>query len=162
MRKVPIRCVSIAAYVCKIERGRGKYLLLKRAGRRLCGQWQMVAGKIERGESAAQAALREVKEETGLVPERFYSADSVELFYAAGQDRIELSPVFVGFVRSSARVRLSREHSAFRWVSCAHAVRMVIFSNQRRDLARLEREFIRKRPNEFFRIRLRGPNGRNS
>lgn len=152
MRKLPIRCVSIAAYVCKIERGRGRYLLLKRAGRRLEGQWQMVAGKMERGETAAQAALREIQEETGLVPERFYSADSVELFYAADRNCIELSPVFVALVNASAQVRLSKEHSAFRWVSRAQAKRMVLFSNQRRDIEQIEREFIRKRPCDFLRI----------
>ena len=41
----------------------------------------MVSGGIHPEEKAWEAAIREVKEETGLTPERLYSADAVETFY---------------------------------------------------------------------------------
>ncbi|HBD83024.1 MAG TPA: NUDIX hydrolase, partial [Dehalococcoidia bacterium] len=43
--------------------------------------WQEISGLIEPRETAWEAALREIKEETGLTPYRFYSADFVERFY---------------------------------------------------------------------------------
>ena len=46
-----------------------QFLLLKRAGTKNYEHlWQGVAGKIEKGESAWQAALRELDEETSLKP----------------------------------------------------------------------------------------------
>ena len=49
-----------------------EFLLLKRvASVRLGGTWQAVHGRIEAGETAWQAALRELKEETGLTPTSF-------------------------------------------------------------------------------------------
>ena len=44
----------------------------------------MVSGGIEQGETATAAALREIREETGLSPSTFYLADAVETFYMRG------------------------------------------------------------------------------
>ena len=46
---------------------KGRYLLIRRSPRSTrTGQWETVAGHIEKGETVTQAALREVLEETGL------------------------------------------------------------------------------------------------
>jgi dATP pyrophosphohydrolase len=41
----------------------------------------MVSGGIEEGETAVEAALREIQEETGICPGTLYSADAVKNFY---------------------------------------------------------------------------------
>jgi dATP pyrophosphohydrolase len=51
---------------------RGRYLVIRRRTPYLKGTWQMVSGAVEAGETGWAAALREIEEETGLVPERFY------------------------------------------------------------------------------------------
>ena len=38
---------------------------------RNAGSWETVHGTIEPGETPVQASLRELREETGLVPEKF-------------------------------------------------------------------------------------------
>ncbi|MBI3829981.1 MAG: NUDIX domain-containing protein [Planctomycetes bacterium] len=118
-----IRCNSIAAFVLKKERGHAKHLLIRRAGKRLRGHWQMVAGKIEKRETAWQAALREIGEETGLKVRELYAADTLELFYSVREDLIDVTPVFVAVVDAKARVRLSDEHDAFAWLTAAQAAK---------------------------------------
>lgn len=56
--------VSIAIAVVEHE---GKYLLQQRTSAQvLAGKWEFPGGKIEPGESPAEAAVRETLEETGL------------------------------------------------------------------------------------------------
>src|SRR5258708_4951068 len=50
----------------------------------LGGAWSTVRGKIEQGEKAWQAALRELREEAGISPLEFYQLDTVDIFYLHG------------------------------------------------------------------------------
>jgi 8-oxo-dGTP diphosphatase len=55
--------------VCVVQTPDGRVLLAERTGRQVAaGFWELPGGKIETGESAAQAAARELQEETGLIP----------------------------------------------------------------------------------------------
>ncbi|AAV94108.1 NUDIX domain-containing protein [Ruegeria pomeroyi] len=126
-------------------------LLLKRT-QTLAGTWCQIAGKIEEGETAWRAALRELEEETGLTPMQLYSADICEQFYEAHRDAITIAPVFVAFVDPDQTVRLNHEHSAHRWVSFEEAAEMVTFGGQRRVLRWVEEEFVKRAPAEQLRI----------
>jgi len=62
---------------CKKKNGI-EFLLLKRNEKEIYpGLWQMVTGKIRKGEKAYKTALREIKEETGLKPKRFWVTPNV-------------------------------------------------------------------------------------
>jgi len=151
--EVPIKSFSIAAYICKIENETAYFLLIRRCGKFLNGNWQMVSGKIEKGETAWQAALREIKEETNLVPEKLYSADWVERFYEANQNCINLVPVFVAFVKEPLEVKLSpAEHDAFKWVTKAEMMKGLEFRSQKDALNHIDTYFIKNKPSEFLRI----------
>ena len=80
-QEIPVKSFSIAAYVCRVVSGRGRYLVVRRSTPYLKGSWQMVSGRVEPGETGWEADLREIEEETGLVPDRFYSAELIEQFY---------------------------------------------------------------------------------
>ncbi len=46
---------------------RNELLLIQRAGEPYAGQWALVGGKWDFGETLAEAVVREVQEETGLI-----------------------------------------------------------------------------------------------
>jgi len=117
------------------------------------GQWCQVAGGIEQGETAWQAALREIKEETGLVPDLFYSGDICEQFYEIDQDAIWIGPVFVGFVSDNQTFVLNDEHTDFQWVTIEEAQNIVPFAGQRRVYEHIKHEFVDRPPNELLRIK---------
>lgn len=150
-----IKPFHVVAYILKIEDGQAKYLLLRRCGKILTGNWQMVAGGIKSGETAFQAALREIFEETNLVPDRFYSADAVECFYEVSRDFIILAPVFVAFIDTHQEVKLSpHEHDSFMWLSFNETLSYLEFDNQQRIIRNIENNFVEKIPNERLRIKL--------
>src|SRR5688500_16541613 len=80
------------------------------------GTWQTIHGKIREGETAWQAALRELREETGLVPLEFYQLDAMNIFYMASSDTIWHCPGFCAIVDASATITLNHEHDASRWI----------------------------------------------
>lgn len=110
-------------------------LVLRRSNAgRSPGTWEAVHGAIEAGETAVQAALRELREETGLAPERLYNASRVEAFYRHAQDEVALIPVFVALVARDAVVRVSAEHDAFVWLAPTDALARVTWPRMRRAL----------------------------
>jgi dATP pyrophosphohydrolase len=122
-----------------------EFLLLKRAPKEIYpGTWQMVSGSIEEGETAAQAALRELQEETGLLPEKFWVAPLVNSFYAPPQDTINLIPVFAVQVRGKSKVKLSNEHTDFRWVKKGKAKSLLAWDGQR-NAVELIHEYVTKK-----------------
>ncbi|WP_255574499.1 NUDIX domain-containing protein [Halobacillus sp. Nhm2S1] len=64
--EVPLRCTGVAAVLIKRTDSDYKVLLLKRDTSVLRDVWCYIGGGIEEGEKAWEAALREVKEETGI------------------------------------------------------------------------------------------------
>jgi 8-oxo-dGTP diphosphatase len=60
----PVECAGAV-----VRDGAGRLLLVRRAHQPSQGLWSIPGGRIEPGETAAEAAAREVREETGLVVE---------------------------------------------------------------------------------------------
>ena len=129
---ITVRVVD--AYVFRKVENKICFLLLKRANNKIYEHlWQGVAGKIETGESAWQAALRELNEETGLQPKHMFIADHVSKFYEQIGDRINLVPVF-GIEVESEEVRLSDEHTEFRWMDVDEAEETLVWSGQKKGV----------------------------
>ncbi len=125
------------------------------AGDFMGGSWQTVYGKIEAGEKAWQAALRELREETGLAPIEFYQLDTVNTFYLAATDEIWHVPMFCAIVDSQAGLRLNEEHDAVRWVPREEVIEAFIWPGEKAALVELFREILDAGPAKpFMRIRL--------
>jgi len=93
-----------------------RVLLLQRAAGTLgAGEWCLPGGKVDYGQTVADAAARELAEETGLT-----ARELTFLFY---QDSLPTEPgqmhgVNLYFTATvEGELRLNRESSAFRWVA---------------------------------------------
>jgi len=124
----------IDAYVFRKTDDGLLFLILKRAKtKRYEHLWQGVAGKIEAGESAPEAAKRELMEETGLKPKHMFVADHVSRFYEAHGDRINLVPVF-GIEVDSDQITLSDEHCDYKWVTLEEALEHLVWQGQKKGI----------------------------
>ena len=117
-------------------RGAGERLevlaLRRGAAGRNPGSWETVHGTIEPGETPVQASLRELREETGLTPEKFYNLSRTEAFYQHRADEVALIPVFAAFVAPGATVQTSAEHDRAEWLRIADAARRFAWPRERR------------------------------
>jgi dATP pyrophosphohydrolase len=146
LRAMP-RLVSthVEVYLFRRRRGRVQFLALRRSpGRSLAGVWQPVTGKRKRGERALAAAVREAREETGLEPKRWWSLETVTQYYESETDAVHLLPLFVAEVSARARVMLSREHDAARWMTARGFGACVLWEAQRRGVEAVRREILER------------------
>ena len=109
-------------------------VLRRRPGGRCPGSWEAVHGHIEPAELPVDAALREVREETGLTQLRLYNLSRVELFYQHRIDEVALVPVFAAFVPLQAEVRLGPEHDRYEWLAPETARLRLAWPRERRAL----------------------------
>lgn len=123
----------VDVYVYRREQERVKVLLLKRApGVIYEGQWRMVAGKVRTNETACEAALRELKEETGLAPKLFWTLPSINQFYDARTDQIQQIPAFAAECGDTREIVLNHEHVDKIWISGRDIPAYVHWPEQRR------------------------------
>ncbi|OLC09644.1 MAG: hypothetical protein AUH41_04620 [Gemmatimonadetes bacterium 13_1_40CM_66_11] len=96
------------------------------------GSWETVHGTIEAGETPVDASLRELREETGLVPKQFYNLSRTDAFYQHRTDELALIPVFAAFVAADAPVTLSAEHDRAEWLGVRDAAGRFAWPRERR------------------------------
>lgn len=126
----------------EVEKGI-EFLLLKRAGDQVYpGLWQMVTGKIKENEKAFNTALREIKEETGLVPGQLWVAPTINSFYEPKEEYICLLPVFAAKVSGGVNIKLSSEHTEHVWVDKKKANELLAWPGQKEAVEIIEDYFL--------------------
>ncbi|MCU0453314.1 MAG: NUDIX domain-containing protein [Bacteroidetes bacterium] len=142
---MPLIASSFVEVAVFRQRGaRLEILLVQRAAqeRLYPGLWQFVTGKIRDGESAVEAARREVREETGLRVRALWVVPGINGFYGALTDTVHLTPQFVAEAESSSEVVLSTEHQDARWLLPDDARARVLWPANRRLIDYLEQELL--------------------
>ncbi|MGB9591593.1 MAG: NUDIX domain-containing protein, partial [Candidatus Kryptoniota bacterium] len=81
MAKVDISIVEVVVFRRRPE---VEFLVLKRSDHEdiYPGIWQIISGGIERRERAYETALREIREEIGMVPVHLYNTPLTNVFYS--------------------------------------------------------------------------------
>ncbi len=88
-------------------------LLLKKEGREA---YDLPKGHVERGESEEAAALREIKEETGLAVNLFpYFSTSIHYIFEDHKERVSKHVRLFLAKSGDQKVRISEEHIAYLW-----------------------------------------------
>lgn len=107
-----------------------EYLLLHYAA----GHWDFAKGHIEKGETAEQAAHRELFEEAGLtatlVP-GFEDSFSYWLTDRVTHERVHKTVVFFVGQITSKKVTLSDEHQGYKWLPYHEAMKYLTYGNAR-------------------------------
>jgi len=136
--------------------GTHEFLQLRRAKDDFMGgAWSTVRGKIEEGEKAWEAALRELWEEASVTPIEFYQVDTVDIFYLHGDDTLWHCPGFCAIVDRDVTVKLNSEHDAFRWIDRSEADRSFMWPGERAQVVELCREILDDGPAKpYLRIGL--------
>ena len=131
----------------------GRILLIERADRP--GFWQSVTGSLEAGETPADAALREVWEETGIrlsdgLLDNWYESTVYEIYhhwrhrYPEGvfENR---EHIFSAEIPPDTPVILQpAEHTAYGWFSIAEAAEKVFSPSNRRAILELGKRLAEK------------------
>ena len=111
-----------------------RLLALQRAMNTRCpGAWEPVHGHVEPGEEPQDAAVREVREESGLDVERLYVV-RVQPFYLRKTRTVQLAIVFAAFVAETAEVVIAGEHQAHAWLTIDEALDRYGFPAERQSL----------------------------
>jgi 8-oxo-dGTP pyrophosphatase MutT (NUDIX family) len=129
-----------------VRRG-SEFLVLHRAPQ-FEAYWHLVAGGVEEGESAREAAARELREEVGLDAGRLrdlerpfaYSlaaeSPAVRARFGATQTNVPVD-VFVADVETAWEPALNEEHDAYRWCSREEAVALLYWPEPRQVVREL-------------------------
>jgi 8-oxo-dGTP diphosphatase len=147
-RVLPLGSQTVSAFVTKEQVSAGGVVYRRRGARVEValisvgegGRWQLPKGLVGRGESPEAAALREVREETGLACETVAPLEDVEYWYFSkgGAPRVRFHKrVHFYLMRylSGETDDHDDEVNEARWVGAEEAAGMLAFKGERKALA---------------------------
>jgi dATP pyrophosphohydrolase len=142
---IPLVSRIVEVCVFRFKQDRAEYLVLQRAFSEGVhpGMWQIITGTVMEGERGVQTALRELREETGLSPERFWSLPMLTSFYDTRRQEIDLCPVFAAQVPRDARIILSEEHRAGTWLPYPEIRRKLVWPSHRQAVDIVDEYVVR-------------------
>ena len=131
--------------------GEPEYCVLKREPSDRGGYWQWVAGGGEEGETPEQTARRETQEETGIASncaliqlDSMTTVPAVEFGSVWGDSVLVVPEYAFGIQASAGGIKLSSEHTEYRWVDYETASGLLKWDSNRNALWELDTRLRRK------------------
>lgn len=115
--------------------GQRYYLLLHHTSG---GHWYFPKGHLEPGETLQSAALRELREETGIAPVELLDGFAAQIEYDLPPPGGRKEVLFYLGRTPQETMRLSAEHDAYAWLSYPQARARLTYENSRDLLDRAE------------------------
>lgn len=102
------------------------------------GHWDFVKGKMESGESPLVTAIRETKEETGIIDVKFldYFEEWIQYnFQFKGELVLKKVVFFLGETKTKD-IKISHEHLNYTWMNYSAAMEKITFDNAKTVLSK--------------------------
>ncbi len=125
---------SAGVVIFRRENSRILFLLLHYPS----GHWDFVKGKMEKGESVRQTAIRETKEETGITDITFVEnfEEWIEYNFQFQGEIVHKKVVFFLGETKNKEVLISHEHLDFTWMDYLAAMDKTTFDNAKTVLTK--------------------------
>ena len=104
------------------------------------GHWDFVKGKMEKGESIRETALRETKEETGITDVNFVEGfeEWIEYNFQYQKELVHKKVVFFLAETKTKDVNISHEHLDYTWMDYNTAMEKTTFDNAKTVLTKAQ------------------------
>ncbi len=102
------------------------------------GHWDFVKGKMEKGESPHETAIRETREETGIIDTKFLDnfEEWIEYDFQFEGELVHKKVVFFLGETQTKNVKISHEHLNYTWMDYAEAMEKTTFDNAKTVLSK--------------------------
>ena len=116
-----------------------RFLLLNYPSR----HWDFVKGKMEKGETPHETAIRETKEETGISDVEFLNdfEEKIEYYFYADKQEIHKKVIFFLGKTKTTEIILSNEHLDYIWLEFANAIEKTTYKNAK-NLLQKSKDFL--------------------
>ena len=104
------------------------------------GHWDFVKGKLEKGESTQETAIRETKEETGITDVTFLDnfEEWIEYNFQYKGELVHKKVVFFLGETKTKEIKISDEHLNYTWKEYNEAMEKITFDNAKTILTRVQ------------------------
>ena len=105
------------------------------------GHWDFVKGKIEKGESTHQTAIRETEVETGITDIKFIEnfEQWINYNFKHQGELIQKKVVFFLAETKTKEVKISHEHTGYAWMDYNSSMEKTTFDNAKLVLTKAEK-----------------------
>ena len=114
-----------------------KFLLLNYPSK----HWDFVKGKMEKGETTHQTAIREAKEETGITDITFVEnfEEWIKYNFKYQGELVQKKVVFFLAETKTKEIKISHEHSGYTWLDYNESMEKTTFDNAKTVLTKAQK-----------------------
>ena len=108
------------------------------------GHWDFVKGKMEKNESHTETAVRETREETGIIDIKFVEGfeEWIEYNFQFQKELVNKKVVFFLAETKTKDIEISHEHQNFIWLNYIDAMEKTTFDNAKTVLSKAQKKLI--------------------